>query len=160
MSELPHQLSRQLAEFEDELRASIPLIEHLGFEQLHYDGRSLGVDARLAPNKNDKGTAFAGALSASANVTGWGLITLLLRDEPRAYDVVIRDSRLEYLLPVTRDFTVTARLPAESEVERFLERLRSRAKARLDLVVEVHEADRCCFRLSGAYVALEKRQWV
>ena len=154
------ELTRHLAEFETELRASIPLIEHLGFDRLHYDGRSLSVDARLAPNKNDKGTAFAGALSASANVTGWGLITLLLRDEPRAYDVVIRDSRLEYLLPVTQDFTVTARLPDGPEVEQFQERLRSRGKARLDLVVEVHEDERCCFRLSGAYVALEKRQWV
>ncbi|WP_207063785.1 YiiD C-terminal domain-containing protein [Motiliproteus sp. SC1-56] len=153
-------LQAKLADFERELRAAIPLIEHMGFESLQYDEASLSVRAALAPNKNDKGTAFAGALSASANVTGWGLITLLLSDEPRPYDVVIRDSRLEYFLPVTRDFTVTARLPASGEVERFLEKLRARGKARLDLVVEVCEDEQCCFRLQGAYVALEKRQWV
>lgn len=150
----------KLAAFEARLRAEIPLIEHMGFERLDYDGQRLSVEARLAPNKNDKGTAFAGALSASANVTGWGLITLCLEAEPKAYDVVIRDSRLEYFLPVTRDFTVSARFSDAGAVAGFRERLRARGKARVDVTVEVMEGGELCFRLSGAYVALERKRWV
>ncbi|WP_210398216.1 YiiD C-terminal domain-containing protein [Motiliproteus sediminis] len=151
---------RDITAFEQNLRASIPLVEHLGFRQLRYDGCRFEIDAALAPNHNDKGTAFAGSLSASANLCGWSAITLLLESEEQAYDVVIRDGRQEYFLPVTRDFCVATVLPEPELVDRFLLKLRERGKARMDLVVEVQEQGQLCFRQSAAYVALRRKRWV
>ena len=151
---------RDIRAFESFLRRSIPLVEHLGFSELRFDGRRFEIDALLAPNHNDKGTAFAGSLSGGANLCGWSLITLLLADEPPPYDVVIRAGRQEYLLPVTRDFTLVGQLPEGSDLATFMQRLRERGKARLDLVVEVHEGEQLCFRHSAAYVALKRKQWV
>ncbi len=182
----------RMQRFEARLREEIPLTNHLGFQQLEYDGASLAIHAALQPNHNDKGTAFAGSLSACANLCGWGLITLFLEDrllqeqvlqeqvlqaqvspaplstqpqgEDRAYDVVIRDSRLEYLLPVTRDFCVRAvfagRDQDAADISAFIEKLASRGKARMDVRVEVWEQDQLCLRFSGAYVALRKKQWL
>ena len=171
--------------FFTKLREEIPLTAHMGFEQFHYDLKSLSITAALAPNHNDKGTAFAGSLSATANLCGWGLITLLLEELTeelaeelleeraeesaqesaadrldRAFDVVIRDSRLEYFLPVTRDFTVTAEFAADADIDSFVEKLKAKGKARMDVVVTVMEGGELCFRLSGAYVALKKKQWL
>lgn len=151
---------RDITAFEQNLRASIPLVAHLGFRALRFDGRRFEIDAELDANHNDKGTAFAGSLSASANLCGWSAITLLLEGEDQPYDVVIRDGRQEYFLPVTRDFCVATRLPETDRVDSFLSRLRERGKARLDLVVEVQEQGELCFRHSATYVALRRKRWV
>ena len=152
--------TQRIDQFQQFIHDQIPLTRHMGFERIDYDGRDLAFELSLQPNHNDKGTAFAGALSASANLCGWGAITLLLQTETESYDVVIRDSRLEYMLPVTRDFRIQARMPQASEIEAFLERLRERGKGRCELMVEVVEDGNCCFRFSGTYVALKKKQWV
>ncbi len=153
----------QIDAFQHKILEQIPLTRAMGFERIDYDGRDLAFELSLEPNHNDKGTAFAGALSAAANLCGWGAITLLLEAVTQAnskpYDVVIRDSRLEYMLPVTQDFRVQARLPESDQVDAFVERLKERGKARLDLTVEVVERGKPCFRFSGSYVALEKKQW-
>ncbi len=152
--------SELLQSFEDKIRQEIPLIQHMGFRQLHYDRNSLCFDLALEPNHNDKGTAFAGSLSASGNLCGWGLITLLLAGESQPYDVVIRDSRVEYFLPVTRDFSVSAKFAEDADLDGFMTKLRDKGKARMDVVVQVMEGGELCFRLSGAYVALRKKQWL
>lgn len=149
-----------LSKFEAKLRQDIPLINHMGFQQLDYDRSTLSIQAALEPNHNDKGTAFAGSLSACSNLCGWGLITLLLDAEDKDYDVVIRDSRLEYFLPVTQDFEVVAKFATDADLDTFVEKLKSKGKARMDVVVQVMEGGELCFRLSGAYVALERKKWV
>lgn len=150
--------------FQQKIFDQIPLTKAMGFERITYDGLDLAFELSLGPNHNDKGTAFAGALSAAANLCGWGAITLLLEAQTEqsgiAYDVVIRDSRLEYMLPVTRDFVVQARLPDTQTLEAFQARLQVRGKARIDLVVEVVENEKSCFKFSGSYVALKKKQWL
>lgn len=150
--------------FQQRIMEQIPLTRAMGFERIEYDGRDLAFELALEPNHNDKGTAFAGALSAAANLCGWGTVMLLLESDPRhrdtRYDAVIRDSRLEYMLPVTQDFRVQARLPDAAQVEAFLVRLQERGKARLDLRVEVVEQAKVCFQFSGSYVALKKKQWL
>ncbi|MEH6629026.1 MAG: YiiD C-terminal domain-containing protein [Motiliproteus sp.] len=152
--------SQLLQQFETKLREDIPLVNHMGFQQLQYSGDSLTIEAQLEPNHNDKGTAFAGSLSACGNLCGWGLITLLLEQQDKAYDVVIRDSRLEYFLPVTQDFKVTAGFAESADIDTFIDKLKTKGKARMDVVVQVIERGELCFRLSGAYVALERKQWV
>ena len=146
----------QIDAFQHKILEQIPLTRAMGFERIDYDGRDLAFELSLEPNHNDKGTAFAGALSAAANLCGWGAITLLLEAVTQAnskpYDVVIRDSRLEYMLAERQAICSRA-------VDAFVARLKQRGKARLDLTVEVVERGKPCFRFSGSYVALEKKQW-
>ncbi len=149
--------SARIADFKQKIFEQIPLTQHMGFTRISLDGRNLAFELSLAPNHNDKGTAFAGALSAAANLCGWGAITLLLEEQDKTYDVVIRDSRLEYILPVTEDFRVQTQLPEPQQIEAFVQRLRERGKARMDLQVELLEQGRLCFQFSGSYVALEKK---
>jgi thioesterase domain-containing protein len=157
---VPNPYQQQIDAFQQKILDQIPLTASMGFERIDYDGRDLAFQLSLKPNHNDKGTAFAGALSAAANLCGWGALTLLLDNEDRSYDVVIRDSRLEYMLPVTQDFLVQARFAEPEQIDAFLIRLQERGKARCDLVVEVVERGKQCFKFSGSYVALEKKQWL
>ena len=149
-----------LDKFRNRVLKDIPLTSHMGFKQFRYDQKSLSIDASLEPNHNDKGTAFAGSLSATGNLCGWGLITLLLEDLDDDYDVVIRDSRLEYFLPVTKDFTVRAEFASAGNIGPFIEKMKIKGKGRMDVVVNVEENGELCFRLTGAYVALKKKDWL
>jgi len=138
------------------LKTQIPLLEHLGIERLHWDGTSLLIPTPLAPNVNDKGTGFGGSQAAIATVAGWCLTTLLLKEQGLEADVVIADSHLQYLRPVTADFSTRVSLPDAAAVDELLQRLQQRGKGKLALEVEVLCDDQVCMRLKGLYVALKR----
>ncbi|WP_286237462.1 YiiD C-terminal domain-containing protein [Neptuniibacter halophilus] len=148
---------QQADQFLEWLRGQIPLINHMGFQPLRWDGHELQMGAELAPNVNDKGTGFGGSLATVATLCGWSIITLYLREQGRNDDVVIRDSHLEYFLPVTRDFTAVTQLPAPETLSGFDARMADKGRARMDLVIEIRQDDKLALRLSGSYVALEKK---
>lgn len=140
------------------LRTQIPLINHMGFQPLQYDGRSLVMSAALAPNINDKGTGFGGSLATVATLCGWSMVTLYRREQGFDNDVVIHTSELEYLRPVTGDFAAHVQLPDAETLQTFDARMAERGKARLDLVIEVRQGDKVAMRLNGSYVAMEKKR--
>lgn len=143
-------------EFLSWLRTQIPLINHMGFKPLQYDGRSLVMAAELAPNVNDKGTGFGGSLATVATLCGWSMVTLYRREQGFDNDVVIRDSRLEYLAPVTGDFAAHVALPDQQTLAAFDARMAEKGRARLDLTIEIRQGDKVAMKLAGSYVAMEK----
>lgn len=138
------------------LKTQIPLLEHLGIEQLGWDGQTLTVPTPLAPNVNDKGTGFGGSQAAIATVAGWCLTTLCLKERGLECDVVIADSHLQYLKPVTTDFETRVTLPDLSAADALAERVEERGKGKLGLVVEVLCQEQVCMRLEGVYVAIKR----
>lgn len=148
----------QAREFLEWLKTQIPLINHMGFTPLGWDGKTLQMGAELEPNVNDKGTGFGGSLATVATLCGWSIITLYLRSLGRDDDVVIRESHLEYFLPVTDDFVAVTSLPEGDALAQFTEKMEAKGRARMDLIIEIHQDDKVALRLSGSYVALEKRR--
>ncbi|WP_290700766.1 YiiD C-terminal domain-containing protein [Amphritea sp.] len=144
-------------EFIDWLKGQIPLINHMGFEEPAYDGRSLTLSAALAPNVNDKGTGFGGSLATLATLCGWAMVTLYLKEQGRDCDVMIRDSQLKYLAPVTGDFSAITVLPEQAELDTFISYMDNKGRGRLNLEVEVRQGDKVAMTLSGAYVAVERQ---
>lgn len=138
------------------LKTQIPLLTHLGIERLEWDGKQLLIPTPLAPNINDKGTGFGGSQAAIATVAGWCLTTLCLREAGLECDVVIADSHLRYLKPVTADFETRVALPDAAAARTLVERVRERGKGRLALEVEVICQGQVCMRLEGLYVAIRR----
>jgi thioesterase domain-containing protein len=141
-----------LRALQDALDAEIPITAAIGLKVAGFDSGALTLAAPLAPNVNHKDTAFAGSLNAVLTLTGWSLLWLVARREAIPAKVVIQDSAIRYLWPVTRDFAAECRLPARVEVERFLMILRRKGKARLELAAEIREAGEVAVGFSGRYV--------
>ena len=92
------------------------------------------------------------SLNALVTLAGWSLIWLVLDTARLSGKIVIQDSTIQYLRPVTQDFVARCCQPETGDLARFLTMLRRKGRARLGLQAEIHEADACAVSFSGRYV--------
>lgn len=142
--------------FLHELQESIPLTRAMAISACDYDGKSLQLSAPLAANVNDKGTGFAGSLTALATLAGWSLTTLYARGLGEDVNVVAAESHVRYIKPVTTDFSASVDLPDILLCQRFQERLQSRGKASLPLIVRIFQGAELALQLESVYVAIRR----
>ncbi|WP_426416414.1 YiiD C-terminal domain-containing protein [Aestuariirhabdus sp. LZHN29] len=136
---------------EQRILQQIPLLAAMELRLDRYDGDCLQLSAPLTPNINDKGTAFGGSLATLATITGW-CFTTLLADRLGDNEVVVADSQLAYLKPVAGRLCSRCELDHSGIGEQFLEQLRERGRASLQLEVVIGN-EIPALRYSGRYVA-------
>lgn len=135
------------------LRTQIPLVGAMQIDQLRLDDQGLTLSAPLAANINDKGTGFAGSLAALSTLSGWCLTTLYLRSQGLDCDVMIAESQIKYLKPVTDDFKACVPLPDETVLHSFLLSMQEKGRAKLPLRIEIHDQGKSALVLDGVYFA-------
>lgn len=117
-----------------------------------YDGHCLKLRAPLAPNINDKGTAFGGSVGNICMVAGWSMTCLVSREAGFDGDLVIAKSELEFLRPLRSDIYAQVRKPDAFAVAAFAERFRAKGRSSLQLEVRVSdELGELCARFKGKY---------
>lgn len=147
-------MADELGALRGKLATEIPLTQHLGLEVVGHDARGLTLAAPLSKNVNHEGTAFAGSVNAVAALAGWGWVWLTLRRSGHEGHVVLQDSTIQYLRPITMDFTARC-LPAEdTEVERLVAGMTGHRRGRVALAVEVRSGASLVATFRGRYVAL------
>jgi thioesterase domain-containing protein len=132
----------------------MPITKALGLRVVGIEGGGLVLSSPLEPNINHKGTAFAGSLNATATLAGWGTIWLALREHGIRSHVVIQDSTVHYVRPVTGDFTARCRAPSAHAVERLVKAVTAKGRGRIELDVAVADASGDAVRFHGRYVAI------
>ena len=146
--------SESLASYlENSLLTKIPLVKAMEIKVAGYDGTTLVLRAPLGRNFNDKGTAFGGSLFSLAVLAGWGLLSIKLKEDDLAGDVVIHESTVSYRLPVTGDLEACCAIPGEPEYDRFIEDFRASGKGRIALEVRIMRGSRVAVQFNGNYVA-------
>lgn len=133
----------------------IPFTRALGLRVAEYAGDELVVAAPLAPNVNDKGTAFAGSLNALMTLAGWGLLHLRLTLAGESCDIVIHRGEVEFARPVRSAFRAVASL-AEGDWEGCLQRLRARGRGRVAVATRIEAAEGIAATMQASYVALRR----
>ena len=134
-------------------REELPITNALGIEVAEARDGALVLRMPLAPNRNHKGTAFAGSLSALTTLAGWSLLWLALREAGAEAHVVIQDSQMQYLLPVHSDALATALPPAPEAMAHLLESLRRHGRGRVGVEVVVRDVGGVeVTRFGGRYV--------
>jgi len=135
------------------LRTQIPLVGAMQIDQLTLDDQGLALSAPLSANINDKGTGFAGSLAALSTLSGWCLTTLYLRSQGLDCDVMIAESQIKYLKPVTEDFKACVLLPEDAVLHSFLLSMQEKGRAKLPLQVEIQDQGKTALLLDGIYYA-------
>lgn len=132
----------------------IPLSKHLGVRVEHADIESVRLIAPLEPNLNHRMTGFGGSISAVAILAGWSILWCRLRERTGGHNIVIQRNSIDYLAPVTSDFTAICEAPSASHWQRFERAFDQRGRSRIELDVEVRVADTLAARFTGRFVAL------
>lgn len=134
------------------LHDNIPLVQHMQIQVVSYDEHALVLSAPLAANINHKLTAFGGSLAALATLACWGVLWLMLEPQPDLH-IVVNESHIRYLRPVTDTLVARCVPPDASARERFIDTLQRRRKARLQMSSQIVQGDMLCAELSGTFVA-------
>lgn len=135
------------------LRRDMPITRALGLRVVGREDSGLVLSSPLAPNINHTGTVFAGSLNATATLAGWGTIWLLLREHGIRSHVVIQDSSVHYVRPVTGDFIARCKPPSATAVERLVRAVSGKGRGRIELDVTIADASGDAVRFHGRYVA-------
>ncbi len=159
MTEMIAPSRETLADLERILYAEIPLTRAMQVRVLRADQNGLALGAALAPNLNHKKTAFGGSLNSLATLACWGSIQLLVRDRGQAITIVIQESSVQFLKPVTRDFEAVCPPPPASVIEKFLRTLERKGRARLALEATIRTDGEIALHFHGQFVAYDRERF-
>ena len=149
----------RLRALENALHTDIPLTRVMEVRVLRFDQDGLTLGAALTPNLNHKNTAFGGSLNSLATLACWAMAQLLCtEDDSQGITVVIQDSEVQFLKPVTQDFQAVCPLPAPAIMQKFLHTLERKGRARLELTSYIYAKAELALRFSGQFVAYQRER--
>ena len=136
----------------------MPPVAALGLRVLAGAHGGVRLVAPLALHVNDKGCAFGGSLGSLLTLAAWGLLQVGLDDAGIDADLYVADSQLRFLAPLFADLQAEARLAPGADWDAFVGTLRTRGRARVEVVAEVPLPDGgVATTFSGRYVAILRR---
>lgn len=138
----------------DVLTRQIPLGGAMKLAITRVDEGGIELRAPLAPNVNDKGTAFGGALVSLMILAGWSLPRLLLRRESLLAELVIGRCDVCFTAPVPGDFVAVCAWPDAGAVAAFVESVRAGDRGRLELAPRILAGSDVAATLEARYAAL------
>jgi thioesterase domain-containing protein len=141
---------------QNRLTSEFALARHIGIVVERADDLGLVLSAPLAPNANDKGTAFGGSLFSVAVLTGWAWLTRHLDSTGVAADVVIQESTIRYVVPVHGVLRATLVPPAAAGVEKFRRMLQRAGRGRIRLAVDIYQGGTLATKFDGLFAAISR----
>ncbi len=133
--------------------ADIPLLRAVQMEVVRADPALVELRAPFSPNRNDKGTAFAGSQATLATLSGWIMTSLLAAETGQRYAAAVAHSELDYLRPGLADLRIICPAPDTAALAAFQDALKRKGRGRLSLQAEVWSGDTQVLRYRGDYAA-------
>lgn len=133
----------------------VPLSQHMKLK-VEALSPAVVIAAPLAPNQNNKGTAFAGSLHAALSLAGWIVTQNWADPEIQKHDVVLFKSEIRFASPVTGDFKVRSEMEPGTDLIKVRNLLDKKGRARVNVLGTIIEGleEKCHFQ--GSYVILPK----
>ncbi len=140
-------------ELENFLHREIPITEAMALEVAALGPWHIALTAPLAPNRNDKGTGFAGSLGSVLTLSAWSLLHTKLNAENLDCQLMIHKCEHQYLLPVGSDIMAHCQLD-KGPWDQFVAQLRREGRARIATVSVISRNETICVRMVGSFVAV------
>ncbi len=134
------------------LNSEIPLTSHIGIQVGKHTDLSLALHAPLKNNTNHKSTAFGGSIYSVSVLSGWGLIYLLLKKHNLPGHIVIQESNIKYIKPVTTDITAKCSFTSIEQQDKFIKMYKRKGLARLQLEANILCNNETAVIFNGTYV--------
>lgn len=132
------------------MHTHIPLVAQMQVTVANADATGLRLTAPLGPNINHEKSAFGGSLASLMTLACWGYLWLQL-DEHTGLHIVVQEAQLNYLKPVTTMLDARCTPPPAEELQKFLDTLARRGKARLSLKAETLQEGAVAASYTGSF---------
>jgi len=119
-----------------------------------YENLTLTMEAPLAPNINNKGTAFGGSIASICLFGGWAVSTLAFTDnEIHNTEIVVYRNEMTFERPARGHLVIKAYIKPE-DFDACLARLKANdpSRIRMDIYVDLFHDDKRCAAMKGLYV--------
>lgn len=138
------------------LHTQIPLSHSMGMQVKAADVEEVVLLFPLTLNLNHQKTGFGGSLQAAATLAAWSRFHLILKDAFARHEIVIAESHMRYLAPVTEDFFAHCHTDhiKPMDLDRFFKIVKRRKHALLPIQAEIWSAQTLCATFSGVFMAI------
>jgi thioesterase domain-containing protein len=150
------QTGKFISELENKLHREIPLTRQMGLSVKEYDASGLTLSFPLAPNVNHIGSVFGGSLAAAVTLAGWCYLWSYLKEHALQANLLIQESNISYLHPVTADFLARCQAPSQKALHSLMAMIQRKGKGRISLNCEVLQRGAVAVRFHGTYAVLAK----
>ncbi len=141
----------------DYLHRTVPITEVMRISAGTRTETSLSLRAPLAPNINDKQSAFGGTLASLCTLTAWATASLICREAEVEADLGVAESQIRYLAPVRLDwFEAIAQWPKSASEAVFIEQLQSQGHASITIDVSIEADGHPAVEFSGRIFAHDR----
>lgn len=142
------------ADLQQYLHQHIPLSRAMQVCVLQVETAEVQLQAPLEPNVNYRRTLFGGSAAALAMLASWSLLHVRLHAARVPAHLVIQRNTMEFVAPVSGEFSARASLLAQQRWDPFLLALTRRGKARVAVVALIEQSQTIAARFTGEFVAL------
>ena len=136
------------------LHDEIPITKAMGIELTAWDGTSVTLGAPLLPNQNHADTAFGGSIATLGILGGYALLHLVFLERKLSTRILIQKSSTEYQRPIDDAMTATASCPAPAALEEFLDTMKRKRRARMEIESKVLCRKMLAATHTGLFVAM------
>ncbi len=143
------------SEVEAYLYDHIPLSAAMGVRVVSCDATGVILGAPLEPNINHRATVFGGSASAVAILAAWTWLNFALRDAGHPARLVIQKNTVDYIAPITGEFTARCDAPSTVVFEKFLRTFLRHGKSRLEVSATLIREGKVVTTFTGDYVAIK-----
>lgn len=134
--------------------SEIPIAQKMGITVSAYIANELRLLVPIEGNKNHKDTAFGGSIYSALALSGWGLLAGNIEEKGIRGEVVLQDATIKYKKPLVTDFETVCSVTDQDELDRFLEKLDKKGKAKITVVSTITDQGELAARFTGTYVAV------
>lgn len=136
------------------LHTEIPITQAMQVAVKNCSDKEVTLTAPLGPNINHKKTAFGGSLYSVAVLSGWSMTYLLLERLGIAAQIVIHQSKIDYLAPVGGVIEAHCELSSDIDIEKINKLIQRKGRARLKLKSRIVNEAKAAVEFEGVYVCI------
>lgn len=136
---------------------NIPICMAMGINIEKLSLKEIIISAPLSKNINHKKTVFGGSLQAIATLACWSLLHVNLNEFNNAYEIVISESSIKFLVPIINDFKVQCSIPLKNDWEIFMKTLHKHKKSRIKVEAHIIQENKLSVFFQGMFVAIKRK---
>ena len=134
--------------------AHVPLTQFMELDVEQYTGDQLILTAPLAPNINDKQTAFGGSLYNACVMACWGFAYLKTLEANLDGNQVVVSGNIKYKRPVTGKIRAICQSPGQEAIDHFVDGFTRHGKGKVTLHATIECDGKVAVEFEGKYAVL------